>query len=173
MTGSRAWTRWTVLSTALGRGAGGLLLRVKLLDIRVELREGHVAALALQRVVPRARREVLVVLVEHLLARLDALGRPQLHHVRLVVDVPHRGLARTIRVVHRRARVEEVDRRRVLPVADAVVDRVVYVPAGALEVAQRVKFDERALRHRHAAQAHALRNIDASPPAVASLRDLR
>ena len=52
------------------------LLGVHLLDLRVELRQRHVAARSLQLVVPRTRRKVVVVRVEHLLARCHVLDGP-------------------------------------------------------------------------------------------------
>jgi hypothetical protein len=61
-------------------------------------------------------------------ARRRANGR-RCADVRLVVVVHHGRLPRLVGVIHRRARVKEEYRRRVSPVADAVVDSVVEVPA--------------------------------------------
>ena len=57
-------------------------------------------------------------------ARRRANGR-RCADVRLVVVVHHGRLPRLVGVIHRRARVKEEYRRRVSPVADAVVDSVV------------------------------------------------
>ena len=59
-----------------------------------------------------------------LAARRRANGR-RCADVRLVVVVHHGRLPRLVGVIHRRARVKEEYRRRVSPVADAVVDSVV------------------------------------------------
>ena len=99
-------------------------------------------------------------------ARRRANGR-RCADVRLVVVVHHGRLPRLVGVIHRRARVKEEYRRRVSPVADAVVDSVVEVPAGFLEVLAARETHQRAVRDGEPAQQRALGDVHSRPPADA------
>ena len=99
-------------------------------------------------------------------ARRRANGR-RCADVRLVVVVHHGRLPRLVGVIHRRARVKEEYRRRVSPVADAVVDSVVEVPAGFLEVLAARETHQRAVRDGEPAQQRARGDVYCRPPADA------
>ena len=70
-------------------------------------------------------------------------------------------------MIHRRARVKEEYRRRVSPVADAVVDSVVEVPAGRLEVLAALETHQRTVEDGEPAQQRALGDVHSRPPADA------
>ena len=99
-------------------------------------------------------------------ARRRANGR-RCADVRLVVVVHHGRLPRLVGVIHRRAWVKEEYRRRVSPVADAVVDSVVEVPAGFLEVLAARETHQRAVRDGEPAQQRAPGDVYCRPPADA------
>ena len=81
--------------------------------------------------------------------------------------VHHGRLPRLVGVIHRRARVKEEYRRRVSPMADAVVDSVVEVPAGFLEVLAARETHQRAVRDGEPAQQRAPGDVYCRPPADA------
>ena len=99
-------------------------------------------------------------------ARRRANGR-RCADVRLVVVVHHGRLPRLVGVIHRRAWVKEEYRRRVSPVADAVVDSVVEVPAGRLEVLAALETHQRTVEDGEPAQQRAPGDVYCRPPADA------
>merc|ERR1719313_3031347 len=152
--------------TAFTPSYSGLDL-IQSIDVVIKLRQGHIATRSLQLVVPLARCEILVVLVEHFLSCLNILHSPELQDTLLIMHILHRRLPGFVCVIHGGAGIEKVDGGGIAEVANAVVHCVVDVPASQHDFLLIAEAHQCPISHSYTAQAGAFWNVHCRKCAIA------